>query len=86
MAVSLLLHSVLENHGDAENEDEVDADDAESGSEDLVQVHIGVARETADATTLLRCNKGVQTSTVLHERRCGGVDVAAAVELDFVSI
>jgi hypothetical protein len=36
-----LLHPVLENHGDAEDENEVDADNAKRGCEDLVQVSVG---------------------------------------------
>lgn len=86
VAVALLLHPVLEDHGDAENEDEVDADNTEGGSKDLIQVPVGERGELADATTLLRSNKGVQASAVLHEWRCGGIRVAAAVKLGFVSI
>jgi hypothetical protein len=41
VAVALLLHPVLENHGGAENEDEVDANDTKGGSEDLVEVPVG---------------------------------------------
>jgi hypothetical protein len=86
VAVALLLHPVLEDHGDAENEDEVDTNDTESGGEDLVKVPVRKRREFADTSTLLRSNEGVQASAVLHEWRCGRVCVAAAVELLFVSI
>lgn len=41
MPISLLLLPVLENHGDTKNENEIHADNAESGSENLVEVPIG---------------------------------------------
>jgi microcompartment protein CcmK/EutM len=41
VAVSLLLHPVLEDHGNAKNENEVDTDNAKGGSEDLVKVPVG---------------------------------------------
>jgi hypothetical protein len=71
VAVTLLLHPVLENHGDAENEDEVDADDSEGGCEDLIEELVGERGEFADASSLLRCNKGVETCAVLYKWRCG---------------
>jgi hypothetical protein len=86
VAVTLLLHPVLENHGDAENEDKVDADNAKRSGEDLVEELVGIRREFANASALLRCNKGVQASTILDKWRRGRVCVAAAIELDFVSI
>jgi hypothetical protein len=86
VAVSLLLHPVLEDHGYAKNENEVDSDNAESGSEDLVEVPVGKGREFANASTLLRCNEGVGTSAVLYEWRRGRVCVATAIELASVSI
>jgi hypothetical protein len=86
MAVALLLHPVLEDHGDAEDEDEVDTDDTESGGKDLVKIPVRERREFANASTLLRRNEGIQASAVLHKWRCGRVCVAAAVELLFVSI
>jgi hypothetical protein len=85
VAVALLLHTVLENHGDAENENEIDADNAKGGSEDLVEVPVGKRGELANASALLRSNKGVQARGVLYERRRGRVGVATAVELDLVS-
>jgi hypothetical protein len=86
VAVTLLLHPVLENHGNAENEDKVDADNTKSSRKDLIEVLVGKRRELANASALLRCNKGVQASSILDKRRRGRVRVAAAVELDFVSI
>jgi hypothetical protein len=86
VTVALLFHPVLEDHGDAKNEDEVNADDAKSGREDLVEVPVRKGRELANAAALLRCNKGVQASAVLYKRRCGRVGVATAVKLDVVSI
>lgn len=39
--VALLLHPVLENHGDAEDENEVDTNNAKCCSEDLVEILVG---------------------------------------------
>lgn len=39
--VALLFHAVFEDHGDAEYENHVYADDAEGGGEDSVQVGVG---------------------------------------------
>jgi hypothetical protein len=86
VAVTLLLHPVLENHGDAEHEDEVDADDSEGGGEDLVEISVGEGREGADAATLLGCDEGVCARAVLDEGGCCCVDVAAAVELVWISM
>jgi hypothetical protein len=41
MPVSLLLLPVLENHGDAEDEDDIDADDAKCRGKDLVSGVVG---------------------------------------------
>jgi hypothetical protein len=71
VAVSLLLHPVLENHCDTEDENEVDADNAKRGREDLIQVSVGKRRELANAATLLRCNKGTLASSILDEWRRG---------------
>jgi hypothetical protein len=86
MAVAFLLHPVLEDHGDAKDEDEVNADNTKGGREDLVKVPVRKGRELANASTLLRCNKGVQARAVLYKRRCGRVGVATAVKLHIVSI
>lgn len=86
MAVTLLLHPELEDHGDAENEHDINANDAKGGGEDLVEIAVGKGRELADASTLLRCNEGVKTDRVLDKGRRGGVCVAAAVKLVLVSI
>ena len=40
--VSLLFLPVLENHGDAKNQNCVDADNAKSSREDQVQIAVGV--------------------------------------------
>jgi hypothetical protein len=86
VSVSLLLHPVLQDHGDAKHQYKVNTYDAKGSGEDLVQVLVCVRRELGDAPTLLRSNKGVQAGAVLNERRCCRVYVAAAVELGFVSI
>src|SRR3954471_316249 len=43
--VSLLFLSVLENHGDAKNQNCVDADNPKGSCEDQVQIAVGVGRE-----------------------------------------
>lgn len=78
--VALLLLAVLEHHGNAKHEKDVDADDSKSGGEDLVEVLVGEGGEFADATALLRGNQRVLACAVLDEWRGSGVDVAAAVE------
>ena len=80
-----MLHPVLENHGNAEHENEVDADDSECGGEDLVEVSVGEGREGADAASLLGGDEGVGARVVLDEGGCCCVDVAAAVKLAWVS-
>ena len=84
--VALLLHPVLEHHGDAEDEDEVDTNDTKCCGEDLVEIFVGEGRERSDAPTLLRRNKGVCTSLILYKWGCGSIDIATAVELEYVSI
>lgn len=83
--VALLLLAVLEHHGNAKHEKDVDADDSKGGGEDLVEVLVGEGGEFADATALLRGNQRVLACAVLDEWRGSGVDVAAAVELFIVS-
>jgi hypothetical protein len=85
VAVALLLLPVPQHHSDTKDQDEVDADNAKGGSEDLVQILVGKRGELSNAATLLRGNKGVLAGAVNDEWRRGGVDVAAAVKLDFVS-
>jgi hypothetical protein len=86
VAVTLLLHPELEDHGDAKNEHDIDSDDSKGSSEDLVKVAVGKGRELANASTLLRCNEGVEAGAVLNKGRCSGVCVAAAIKLVLVSI
>ena len=83
--VALLLHPVLEDHGDAEDQDEVDTNNAEGCGEDLIKVFVGERREGTNASTFLSCNKSVRASGVQHERRRSSVDISAAVELESVS-
>lgn len=81
MPVALLLHPVLEDHGDAENQDEVDANNAKRGGEDLIEVLVGKGGKGANAPTLLGCNEGVGTGAVLDKGRRGSIVVSAAIEL-----
>ncbi len=83
--VALLLHPVLQHHGDAEDEDEVNANNAKGSGEDLVQILVCEGGEWDDASTLLGCNESVGASVVLDKWRCRGVDITAAIELSFVS-
>jgi hypothetical protein len=39
--VTLLLHPILQDHGHAENQDEVDTDNAKGCGEDLIEVAVG---------------------------------------------
>lgn len=71
VAVALLLHPVLEDHGGAKNENDVDTDNAKGGGEDLVEEPVGKGRELTNATTLLRCNKRVRAGGILYKWRCG---------------
>ena len=86
VAVPLLLLAVLEHHGDAQHQQDVDADDAERGGEDQVQVAVREAAEGADAAWLLRGDQRVRACAVLDEHRRGAVLVAAAGELGGVSL
>lgn len=84
--VALLLHPVLENHGNAEDQDEVDTNDTESGCKDLIEVPIGKRGKRANASTLLGRNEGVGAGRILDEGRCSSIDVSTAVELRCVSV
>lgn len=83
--VTLLLHPVLQNHGYAENQDEVDTDNTKGCGEDLVEVAVGKRREGTNASTLLSCNKSISACRVLDKWRCSGINISAAVELVYVS-
>ena len=86
MAVPLLLLAVLEHHGDAQHQQDVNADDAERGGEDQVHVAVREAAEGADAARLLRGDQRVRAGAVLDEHWRGAVLVAAAGELGGVSL
>ena len=86
VAVPLLLLAVLEHHGDAQHQQDVDADDAERGGEDQVHVAVREAAEGADAAWLLRGDQRVRAGAVLDEHWRGAVLVAAAGELGGVSL
>jgi hypothetical protein len=51
--VAFLFHAVLEDHGDAKHKNHVNTDNAESGSEDSIEVRVGVRGEFANASSLL---------------------------------
>lgn len=81
VAVPLLLLAVLEHHGDAQHQQDVDADDAERGGEDQVHVAVREAAEGADAARFLRGDQRVRACAVLDEHWRGAVLVTAAGEL-----
>ena len=83
--VALLLHPVLEDHGDAKNQDEIDTNDTERGGEDLVKVFVGERGEGTNTSALLSCNEGVGADIVLDKGGCGSIDVSAAIELTCIS-
>jgi hypothetical protein len=83
--VALLLHPVLENHSNAEDQDEVDTNDTESGCKDLIKVPVGKRGEWANAATFLGRNEGVGAGRILNEGRCSGIDVSTAIELRCVN-
>jgi hypothetical protein len=81
MAIPLQLLPILEYHSHTQDKHNIDADDAESGREDDVEVAVCKGREGADAAALLGGDERVGAGAVLDEGRRGGVVVAAAVEL-----
>ena len=83
--VPLLLLSPVEHHGDAEDQDGVEADDAESCREDKVEIPVRERREWADAAALLRGHERVDADAVLYKGRGGRVKVSAAIKLSSVS-
>lgn len=83
--VSLLLLPPVQDHGHAEYQDGVEADDAESCREDEVEVLVREGGEFADAAALLRGNQRVGAGLILDEGRGSRVKVSAAVELSSVS-
>lgn len=85
MPVALLFHPVLENHGDAEDEDEVNSNNTKGCGEDLVKVSVGERREWTNASTFLGRDKRVGACRILDKRRCGSVDVSAAIELGLLA-
>lgn len=82
MPVALLLLSIFENHGNAQNEQKIDANNAKSGSEDEIEILVSKGGELCDTATLLSGNEAVGADVVLHKRWRSRVEVAAAVELD----
>lgn len=82
MPIPLLLLPVLQNHGHAKHQNGINADNAKSRGENLIEVLVCESRELADAAALLRGDERVETGAVLDKGRGGGVEVAAAVELD----
>lgn len=81
VSVALLLHAVLQDHGDAKHKDEVDANDAKCCGKYTIEVLVGERREWANASALLRSNQSVCASSVRHKWWCSSIDIAAAIEL-----
>lgn len=85
MPVPLLLLPPVQHHGNAKNKNCVETDDAESYSENYIEIPVCERRKLADATALLCGNERVGAGVVLDETRGGRVKVPAAVELSSVS-
>jgi hypothetical protein len=68
MSIAFLLLSVLKDHGDAEDQNGVDANNAKGRSKNKIQIAVGEGGELANASALLRSNKRVQAGAVLDER------------------
>lgn len=67
MPVALLLHTVLEHHGNAQDKNDVDTDDTKGSGEDLIEVLVCERGEFADAAALLRGDERVLAGAVLDE-------------------
>jgi hypothetical protein len=81
VTIPLQLRTVLENRGDAEQQQHVDAHNAKGGGEDEVQVAVGKGREWADATNHLRGRVGVRADVADDKGWRHGVEIATALEL-----
>jgi hypothetical protein len=83
--VAFLLLAPVQDHGDAENQDSIEADDTKGCGEDKVKVLVRKRGEGADAAALLRGDERVDASVILDEGRRGRIKVSAAIKLGSVS-
>ena len=81
MPVALLLRSVLENHGNTQDQYEVNANNPKGCRKDQIEIPIGKGGKLGNAAALLCSNKGIETSAILYERGRGRIDVSTTVEL-----
>lgn len=85
VAEALALLAVLEDHGEADDEEGVDADEAEDGGEDVVEEDVGEGRHGADAAALQGGGGGRLADVIRDEGWRGAIEVATAIELFMVS-
>lgn len=78
---TLALLTVLEQHGEADDEQGVDSDHAKDGGEDVVEEAVGERGNGTDAATLQSGSGGGRAEVVGDEGGRGAVEVAAAFEL-----
>jgi microcompartment protein CcmK/EutM len=83
--VAFLLLPPIQHHGDAEDQNGVEADNAKGCGEDEVQVLVRERGERADAAALLRGDERVDASVILDEGRRSRIKVSAAIKLGSVS-
>jgi len=85
VARSLQLYPVLEDHGNAQDGEEVDAHHPKGSGEDAIEVAVGKRRKGSDAAALLGGDKEVGTDAVLDEGWGSWVAIAAAITLPMLS-
>lgn len=81
MAEALALLALLEDHGDADDEQGIDTDEAKDGGEDVVEEDVGKGRHGAEAATLQSGGGGRGANVVSDKGGRGAVEVTAALEL-----
>ena len=84
--VSILLLALFKNHDNADDEDGVHTGSAKERGEDDVKIGVRGVTEGCNTAWFLRSDDGFRARLILGERRRVAVDIAAAVELDQVSL
>src|SRR6266480_5313204 len=82
VSVSFQFSTILDDHHDAEQKENIDADNAECGREDHVEIDIRKGGEWAHASGLDRSSGGIGACIVGDEHWRCAAHVTAAVELD----
>ena len=81
MAVALALLAVLQQGGDGDDEQGLDADHAEDGREDIVDEGVAEGVERPDAALYQRRGGRARALRVHDKRRRSAVQVTTALEL-----